>query len=386
MGVSTYTYQEHTKKFNHQPKMRNIPAYLNEFILNDPTAKGFIQRTYEGQTGSLSRIFNDLPSLDTKTINELAIEYLHEIKRGNFQGFTLRKMSDLLHEFLDCKKYLDEEHTIPNPHYGQLTPTISETLAKAINRTPEEFLLALYGDPIDPKKVKAIEEQIIASLMIAITSRFTTMYALSQTSEGMSFKQLQNYEYLSSGIKFDAEGNPSKIETPTFISLQELTLDHITQGRELNPNDQTVNQGLRKFVNDMGIVITSWSEQKKKQIFDGLTNTSLDDVLVIIGKTSANAQALLESPNNIVTPDYVSQRKKMIGEFIEEKIQDIQKEIDAKNEKSSQKSLLPFFGKKGKKEATKEIDQLKELIVALKTLEKNINGEIQPEINGQPSP
>ncbi|STX28875.1 Uncharacterised protein [Legionella beliardensis] len=347
-----YSYQDHIARHQAQPESWNIVEYLRSYILITTEARNYIERAYnENSPGYLGRIFNSLPSLDTKTIDEFAEEYLREIKKGSFAEYTLRKVSDLLHTLIDCNQTTN--HAEPNPHYGQLTDTALQIFSEVLNKTPDEIKAHFYGDPIEQKRVMNLANQMYASLMIAMTSRFTDIKERSQTPEGATYKDFSHYNYLFNGFKMSEDGlSVLPAGELTFKDLNQLNLDALTQRRELNPQSVETNQSLRKFVEHIDAIIEKWQSEPLVKDALNILMTMKTHALVII------------SGNDVVAHNYVSQRKEVINSYIDEQLHEEQPKA------TGSKSLLSIFNRREKKATTRHS--------LLGELQQDINHGIEP--------
>ncbi|WP_419420551.1 hypothetical protein ACNVED_04410 [Legionella sp. D16C41] len=354
-----YTYEMHKKRFFGDKGMHSIPAYLQEFILIDPESKSRFQKAYGTKAvGELSRIFNDLPSLDTKSIDEFAIEYLEEIKKGNFYDYTLNKIGFLLHEFIDCNQYLSTGNV--NPYYGQLTEGMLATFAKVLEIEPDEFKEVFYGKPINQTKVMDFANQMVGALNIAITSRFMDILSRSRTPEGKAYSDFQNYAYYYNGYsldKVDNEGLPLKIQELCLPDIQKLKFDDIVKGRNLNPKNSQSHQAILLYIEKVSEIIAKWENKGKKE---PRIQTILDSLRISL----KNARLYVEISS--VPPDFIGKRKSMFIEQIDEEI--------AKLPKPEKKEKFTIFRKKSKEPeqhpAQTLLEELKEDVIHINSMEE----------------
>ncbi|MGQ3888232.1 hypothetical protein ACQUW5_04250 [Legionella sp. CNM-1927-20] len=301
--IEQYTYEEHKKKFASQPEKWNKGDYLSEFIAQDPKAQSCVEDVYgSGQTSQLSRMFDNLPALDGKDIDVFASELLQAIKSGDFAAFTLRQIYDVLPSLVDCNPTLDKG--IPNPHYGQLNDSLLQTFAKMLNKTPEEVKEKLYSSPVEEKKVKAAADLMLAALVMAMSVRFIDLCANEPWS-----KEFSQYGYLASGFSLNAKGMASAVNTFTFKSLEKYTFDTLMKSFALN---EQVQKSLEHF----NLVIAKWREKK---------DPIVKEILDMLEKSVKNAQMIIDM-GEMLTPDYLCQRKNSFSLLIDEKIKPLEEE------------------------------------------------------------
>lgn len=137
--------------------MTGVRNDLLFFIANDATCQDEIKKAIanENALGHLTRIFNEITFFNDTPIDKNVSEYISNIKRGNFSGWVSERTLHLVEMLI-------------NPD-GTLKNDVLSLFANAASLTDEKMKHRLYGDPLNPDRVKQVANMIVSSAVTAIS-------------------------------------------------------------------------------------------------------------------------------------------------------------------------------------------------------------------------
>jgi hypothetical protein len=317
-ATEKFTYEKFVAEYKDRPEKRNMSAYLYEFLCRDKDAQAMLCSALsdENERGKLGRIFNEIPSTDAKSLDEFAINYLNEIKKGNFKAYTLRKVYDLLPALITVDKNSDQ--------YGMLTDAILDVFSNITKMTKESIITQLYAEPLSKDKILEIQILMINSLTTAISSRFTDAINQAQQSENCEYKDIVNYFHLVSGFKLDLEGKGE------YERVLECTF-HEMEMTEMNKIEDHSCTQIPELLNRLGNVIRTLETSSSSK------NNHVQDMLESL-KHMYNNVNLVKNEKGL-QPDYVKQRYEISEEIFNTKIEMIGREKAEYDNKSGIFSL-----------------------------------------------
>lgn len=190
--------------------MAGVRSDFLAFIEKNEICKDEIRKSIANTNalGHLTRIFNDILFFNDQPMDKNIEDYLANIKRGTFPGWV-------------CERTLTIVDMLLNPD-GTLKQDVLHLFAKAAALTDDEMKTRLYGDPLNPDRIKQVANMIVSSAVTAISLVLSGLMRQNPA--------LRKMDYYITNLK---DGEPVDDRLVTFKTLsRQLSFDELMRYKD----------------------------------------------------------------------------------------------------------------------------------------------------------